>query len=133
MTTTQQHGCQPCTTEKTCDKTCERPVFSINTDIYETKNEWVILADMPGVSEKSLDLTLEKNVLTIKGTVDAPKEEGYQLIYSEFNYGDYEKKFSLPQEINAEKLEASMKNGVLTVRIPKLEKQVKKIAVKVTS
>lgn len=127
MTTLQQQ-CQPCTNEKTC----ERPVFIVNTDIYETKTEWVILADMPGVDEKSLDLAVEKNVLTIKGTVEAPKAEGYQLIYSEFNYGDYERRFSLPEEIDTEKIEAVMKNGVLRLTIPKLEKQPKKITVKVS-
>jgi HSP20 family molecular chaperone IbpA len=69
-------------------------------DIYETDTELVIVADLPGVDEKSLDITLEKNVLSIKGFVDFSTPENYSLAYAEYEVGDFERSFTLSNDFD---------------------------------
>jgi HSP20 family molecular chaperone IbpA len=88
-------------------------------DIYETNDELVIVADMPGVAENSLDITLEKNVLSIKGFVDLPTPDNYSLAYAEYEVGDFERNFTLSNELDRENISAKVKNGVLYVYLPK--------------
>jgi HSP20 family molecular chaperone IbpA len=88
-------------------------------DIYEANDEWVIVADMPGVDEKSLDITLEKNVLSIKGFVDFPTPDNYSLTYAEYEVGDFERNFTLSNDLDRENISAQVKNGVLFVHLPK--------------
>ena len=88
-------------------------------DIYETDDELVIVADMPGVDEKSLDITLEKNVLSIKGFVDFPTPDNYSLAYAEYEVGDFERNFTLSNDLDRENISAKVKNGVLYVHLPK--------------
>jgi len=88
-------------------------------DIYETDDAVHVIADMPGVDEKSVDITLEKNVLSIYGEVNPDKPENYSLAYAEYEMGDYERKFTLSDEIDREKIEASVKDGVLRLVLPK--------------
>jgi HSP20 family molecular chaperone IbpA len=88
-------------------------------DIYETDSELVIVADMPGVDEKSLDITLEKNVLSIKGLVDFPTPENYSPAYAEYEVGDFERNFTLSNDFDRENISASVKNGVLYIHLPK--------------
>ncbi len=105
-------------------------VFVPRVDIYETDVEIVILADMPGVDEQSVDITLEKNVLTIDGFVDPFESEDYCLAYAEYRVGDYQRSFTLSNEVDQEKIEASMKDGVLEVHLPKADAVTKKVSVK---
>jgi HSP20 family molecular chaperone IbpA len=88
-------------------------------DIYETENELVIVADMPGVDENSVDMMLEKNVLSIKGFVTQDAPNNYSLAYAEYETGDYERNFTLSNSIDQEKITATVKNGVLHVHLPK--------------
>jgi HSP20 family molecular chaperone IbpA len=88
-------------------------------DIYETNNDLVIVADMPGVDENSLDITLEKNVLSIKGFVDFPTPENYSLAYAEYEVGDFERNFTLSNDFDRENISAKIKNGVLYIHLPK--------------
>ncbi len=88
-------------------------------DIYETDEAVHVVADMPGVDEKSVDITLEKNVLSIYGEVNPDKPENYSLAYAEYEMGDYERKFTLSDEIDRDKIEASVKDGVLRLTLPK--------------
>jgi len=88
-------------------------------DIYETNDELVIVADMPGVAENSLDITLEKNVLSIKGFVEIPTPDNYSLAYAEYEVGDFERNFTLSNELDRENISAKVKNGVLYVHLPK--------------
>jgi HSP20 family molecular chaperone IbpA len=76
---------------------------------------------MPGVSEEDVDVTLEKNVLTITGYVQASEREGYSLAYSEYSEGDYERTFVLSDEVDRSRIEATMKDGVLKLLLPKSE------------
>jgi len=110
-----------------------RRVFMPRTDIYETADGIVLLADMPGVDDKSVDITLENNLLTITGRVQNLDEElkGYRLAYEEYEEGDYQRVFTLSDEVDREGIDASVKNGVLRVHLPKSVKaRMLKIAVK---
>lgn len=100
-------------------------------DIYETDNEIKLVADMPGVNEESLDITLEKNVLSIDGYVNSIAPSNYNLAYAEYDEGDYHRRFTLSNEIDQDKIEASMKHGVLHLTLPKAAiAKSRKIAVK---
>jgi len=96
-------------------------VYNPDVDIIERKDHIVVIADMPGVDEKSIDITLEKNILRIYGTVESEVPEKARLIYAEYGLGDYERVFTLSGEINREGIEAAVKNGVFETTIPKAE------------
>lgn len=116
------------------ERTRTRRVFIPRVDIYETDDAVVLLADMPGVTEESVDITLEKNILTIVGYVDSEGYEGYGLAYSEYTEGDYERTFALSDEVERSEIEASLSNGVLRLTLPKAEEmRTRKIAVKQAS
>ncbi|NPV87102.1 MAG: Hsp20/alpha crystallin family protein [Anaerolineae bacterium] len=109
----------------------DRSLFVPLADIYETDDSVYVAADMPGVNENSVDITLDKNVLTIRGEVDAVAPQGYRPVYLEYGVGDYERKFVLSNEIDREKIEASVKDGVLSLKLPKVGPAIaRKITVK---
>lgn len=108
-----------------------RRVFSPRADVYETPEEIVVVAELPGVNEESLDITLEQRELTIRGTVAAAAPSGYRLIYSEYGEGDYERRFVLADTIDRTGIAAELKNGVLQLRLPKVKEALaRKIPVK---
>jgi HSP20 family molecular chaperone IbpA len=113
------------------ERTRARTVFSPQVDILERKEGIVVTADMPGVDEKSIDINLEKNVLTIYGAVEDETPAGYRPFYAEYGLGDYERVFTLSDEIDRERIQATVKNGVLKLVLPKAEAaKSKKITVK---
>jgi len=100
------------------------------TDIYETQEQLVLLADMPGVKPDGVDITLEQNILTIYGHVDQPEFTGYSLTYAEYGMGSYRRRFALSNEIDREGIQASVKSGVLKLILPKSKRAMpRKIAV----
>jgi len=101
------------------ERTASRAVFRPRVDILETPEAIVLAADMPGVDETNTDITLEKNVLTIKGNVVPVSLEGYTLAYCEYDVGDFERSFTISDEIDRDGIEACVKNGVLRVTLPK--------------
>ena len=108
-----------------------RKVYVPRVDIYESQDDIVVVADMPGVDESSVDITLEKNVLTIGGYVEPVTPENYCLSYAEFEVGDYQRSFALSNQIDQENIRAAVKNGVLRVWLPKADAaKARKIAVK---
>ncbi len=98
------------------------PVFIPAVDILENANEIVVLADMPGVESKNVDIDLNDNQLTITGKVNAPEAEKEVSLYKEFNWGDYFRQFTLSNVIDQGKISAKMEKGVLRLVLPKLEK-----------
>ena len=111
-----------------------RRCFIPKVDIYETEDAVVLVADMPGVDADSVDITLEKNILTISGNVSDGEREGYGLAYSEYREGDYERTFSLSNEVDRSKIGATMKDGVLKLTLPKAEEmKTRRIAVRTES
>ena len=91
-------------------------------DIYETANNILVIADMPGVDEKSIDVTLEKNLLTIHGMVDSTTHDDLELAFSEYGVGDYQRAFSITDEIDRNNIKATVKDGVLKLVLPKSER-----------
>lgn len=97
----------------------DRSVARPYVDIVEAPDRVVLSVNLPGVNLENVNVTLEKNVLTIRGRVERPRYEGFRLVYSEFEPGDYERSFHLTAEIDREKIAARMKDGVLTLELPK--------------
>lgn len=113
------------------ERTRTTPVYIPRADIFETEGQVIVIADMPGVSESSVDITLEKNTLTIRGQVEPESNPEYTLSYAEYGVGDYERSFVLSNKIDQERIEASVKNGVLRLLLPKQEEaKARKIQVK---
>lgn len=102
------------------ERTRERLAFVPRADIYETAEAITVVTDMPGVDETSVDITLDKNVLTITGYVEPMQPEGYSLAHAEYNIGDFERAFTLSDRIDREGIEATVKDGVLRLVLPKI-------------
>jgi HSP20 family molecular chaperone IbpA len=113
------------------EPTRKRNVYTPAVDIIERKDDIVLLADMPGIDENSVDITLEKDVLTIYGKVDTETPGEYTLYLSEYGTGDYQRVFTFTEEVDRDKIQATVKNGVLRLVLPKAEAvKTRKIAVK---
>jgi HSP20 family protein len=113
------------------ERTRSRKVYVPKVDIYETKDATVLVADMPGVDETSVDITLEKNILTITGSVEPDSYKDHTMAYAEYDVGDYQRAFTISDEVNREKIKASVKQGVLRLTLPKAEPvKAKKITIK---
>lgn len=101
------------------------------TDIVETDKGVSLMLEMPGVAPGDVDITLENRVLTIRGKVTPTRPENLQLAYAEYGEGDFERAFSLSEDFDPDKIEAEMRNGVLTVTLPRATgSQPRKITVK---
>jgi HSP20 family protein len=110
----------PATTEG-AQRMPPRPVFLPPADIYETNDAIVVMAEMTGVGPDEVDITLERRVLTIRGRSSANEHTGYQRVYNEYADGDYERVFTLSEAIDRDKIEASLRDGVLHLVLPKAE------------
>jgi HSP20 family protein len=111
--------------------TRSRKVYVPKVDIFETKSSIVLVADMPGTDEKSVNITLEKNVLTITGSAELEHYKGYNLALAEYDVGDYQRSFTLSDDIDRDRIDALVKNGVLRLTLPKAEPaKARKISVK---
>ena len=110
----------------------EPAAFNPTFDVKETKDSYVFRADLPGVKEDDLDISLTGNRLAITGHRQAEnKEEGEQFYAYERSYGSFSRSFTLPEGIDAEHVQADLKDGVLSVVLPKKpEVQPKRIALK---
>jgi len=98
-----------------------QPVFVPAADIYETRDSIVVLAEMPGVPPDGVDITLERRMLTVRGRSAAKAHAGYQRVYNEYADGDYERAFTLSENIDRDRIEATLKDGVLHLVLPKAE------------
>jgi len=112
------------------EHTRDVPVYIPATDIYETAEAVMVVADMPGVDKSQIDINLENNVLTITATREETHPENGQLLYGGYTPGDYKRSFTLTEEVDREGIKANIKDGVLRITIPKAkELQPRKIAV----
>lgn len=104
-------------------------------DVVETADTVEVTAELPGLSEEEVEINVRENVLSICGEKRAETEkrdERRNIFYAERSYGRFERSLTLPAYVDAEKAEATFKNGVLTIRLPKLE-QHKSRTIKVKS
>lgn len=115
----------------TSEATRDRPLYRPLTDIVETEESVIVTAEMPGVGPDDVDITLENRVLTIRGRTPTNEHAGYRRVYTEYGDGDYERSFTLSEDIDRNRIKAEQKNGVLVLELPKAkEAQPKKIKVK---
>ena len=122
---------RPASNPAETERTRNRKVYVPKVDIIETGDTMVMYADIPGADEKTIDVTLEKSVLTIRGTIAPQEFEGRSIAYAEYDVGDYERSFTVSDEVDRDRIEAVVKNGVLKLvlrKIPQVE--AKKITVR---
>ena len=105
--------------ERTAQGTRDIPVFSPTTDIHETADALIVTVEMPGVETDQVNVTLEKRELTIAGRCRPFISEGYTLTHAEYQDGDFERSFTFSGAIDGGAIKASMKDGVLTLTLPK--------------
>ena len=79
-------------------------------------------ADLPGATERNLQVQLEDNVLCLYARIDSPAPEGARLVHEEYRLGDYHRSFILSDEVDRERITAELKNGVLRLFLPKAER-----------
>lgn len=101
-----------------------------NVDILEGQDELVVYADMPGVKSDSIDIDFKEGVLTLHGRVERRQPADTQYALEEYGLGDFHRTFQVSEQIDAGRISASYKDGVLTLRLPKQERvKPRKIAV----
>ena len=101
------------------ERTRSRRTFRPAVDIYEVENGLMLLADVPGATPEGVTVTLERRVLSIHAQAAEHAPEGYSLVYQEYEVGDFECQFTLSGEFDADRIEASLTDGVLRLTIPK--------------
>jgi HSP20 family molecular chaperone IbpA len=105
--------------------------FLSPADVFENKDAITMLLEMPGADPDSLNVTLERRMLTVSARSTPWTPQGYTLVHAEYRDGNYERAFSLSDEIDSDRIEAVFKDGVLRLTLPKApQSQAKKIAVK---
>jgi HSP20 family protein len=90
-------------------------------DIYETDDAYVLMLDMPGATKESISVSMDKSLLTIRGTAEMLRYDDARLHYNEIRGGVYERSFNLTEGIDRNSVEAHFENGVLTVKLLKKE------------
>jgi HSP20 family protein len=90
------------------------------TDVHETKDQYEVVIELPGVAEKDIECTMSDGVLTIKGEKKSEKEQKEKNTYlRECSYGAFYRSFQTPKDVQADKISAGFTNGVLTVKLPR--------------
>ena len=122
------------TTEKTTDlqtrtkQAVERegtrpgPVFRPDVDIVERPEEFLVTADIPGVDEDHIDVKLEEGVLSIDADLAETPDPSWTRVYAEYRLGGYHREFRVSDAIDADRIQATMRDGVLQLHLPKTEK-----------
>ena len=108
----------------------KKEIYIPLVNINETSTETILTVDLPGVDEKGVDVSFEKDGLTIKAEPSLVVPEGYKILHKEYFMGQYIRKFSINKPIDIEKVSAVIKNGRLTLKLPFTAPNSKKIEVK---
>jgi HSP20 family molecular chaperone IbpA len=104
----------------TAERTRDNPTFTPRFDIVENDDELMLCGDLPGVDCEDLEISFENNELRIYGRV-SPRHTGVQYLYGEYGIGDFYRSFAIGETVDATKISAELKNGVLTLHLPKTE------------
>jgi len=107
--------------EKKEERTIPARVFLPTADIYETNDALNVVLEMPGVEKSSVEVRVEDGVLKVDGRLDFSKYQGLQPLYTEYNVGHYSRSFRLSSTIDQNKIGAELKDGVLSLLLPKVE------------
>lgn len=97
-------------------------VFSPNVDIFETDQQLTLLADLPGVTPDQLTIDLRDDILTISGNVQEHEGAEEKALMVEYQTGQYYRQFTLSNVIDQSRIDAQLKDGVLRLSLPKVEK-----------
>lgn len=108
--------------EKKQETTVPSRAFLPVTDIFETDQALTVVLEMPGVGEDNVDISVENDILTIEGRINYSKYEGLEPVYTEYNIGHYVRSFQLSSKIEQSEISAGLKDGVMTLVLPKAEK-----------
>lgn len=120
---------QPATGE--VENANDKVTFVPSVDIRGNDANITVVADMPGIDEQGVDVDLEGDILTIRGRCTQQVPDGYTLAYREFESGNFERSFRITEDVDRDGIEAAVKDGVLTIHLPKAkEAQPRKINVK---
>jgi HSP20 family protein len=103
------------------ESTIPARVFVPVADIYEADNAITVILEMPGVEKNNVDIRVEDGVLNVEGRLDLAKYQGLLPLYTEYNIGHYARTFRLSGKIDQNKIAAEMKDGVLELKLPKVE------------
>lgn len=104
------------------EQTRTGPWFRPDVDILERADEFVVMADLPGVDEKHVNVRLEEGVLSIEATPEREPDPGWTPLYAEYQTGGWQREFTISERIDAGKIQASLRDGVLELRLPKLDR-----------
>jgi HSP20 family molecular chaperone IbpA len=107
--------------EKKEETTVPARIFLPNTDIYESQDALTVVLEMPGVEKKNVEINVADDVLAVEGRLDLSKYQGLAPLYTEYNIGNYSRSFRLSSKIDQNKINAEMKDGVLTLTLAKVE------------
>lgn len=100
------------------DARLERRVFRPVADIVEKDGRILLACEMPGVDQDGVEVTLERRELSIRGRIPAQPRQGFRLIHVEYAEGDYERVFTLSEDVDGDAMTAVFQNGVLTLELP---------------
>src|SRR5262245_5917369 len=100
----------------------ETPEFSFPVDIYDREEEIVLMADLPGVPPNGVEINLDRGNLSIRGRAAGRPQNGERVV-QEYRVGDYLRSFTVSEEIDPSGISAELKNGVLTLHLPKAEER----------
>ena len=103
------------------ERTLGGATFSPRFDIWENNDEMILYGDLPGVRPEDLEVRFENPVLTIHGKV-SPRHNDIKFLHGEYGIGDFHRTFTIGEAIDTAKITAELKNGVVTVHLPKSEK-----------
>jgi HSP20 family protein len=104
------------------ESTIPARTFVPTADIYEDTAALKVVLEMPGVEKGNVDIRVEEGVLFVEGRLDLTKYRGLQPLYTEYNIGNYARSFRLSNVVDQEKIGAELKDGVLSLTLPKAEK-----------
>ena len=110
--------------KRTLEREGTRPglVFRPDVDIVERPEEFLVMADFPGVDEDHIDVNLEEGVLSIDARQAAEVDSAWTPVYAEYRLGGYHREFTLSEAIDAEAIQAKMREGVLELHLPKSQR-----------
>ena len=104
------------------ESTVPARTFVPTADIYDDRDSLKVILEMPGVEKGNVDVRVEEGVLFVEGRLDLTKYRGLQPLYTEYNIGNYARSFRLSNAIDRDKIGAELKDGVLSLTLPKAEK-----------
>jgi len=102
------------------ETTRNAPLWRPLADILETREGIVLMLEMPGVAPDDVEVTLERRLLTIRGRGRQPEPGALRMVHREYEPGDYARAFTLSEDFDAGGIQASMKDGVLTLTLPRV-------------